>query len=569
MVYKVNYDSLDAMCSNITRQASDWNTEIETVSTASQKLIQSSNMAGNGADAIREYMTNVHQLLQGLICEALSLHASNVVLYFDDYQVSVDSALHTRIDSDELNRLREELENTKNRAIDIDDELAYQLGRISDIFSVNYRDVYGVAQSHQTALDRIKKLDESVCTLETQHQSKDFVCTGNLITSLTALINECLSIQRGGQASFTVEQLAISKAFQAVYAAHLSASDDLAEKSTLLQSAIERQNERELQLQKEIEERIETVKWQKLIVSAVVVVGSALLIAAVPVSGPLVVGLVSGASSAIMGATNEAMDLYIEDGDISGDDLKQVGIEAGKGFAVGFATGVVGGVVGKTVSGLTEGIPALQSANATINTATHVAIGSASDIVTGIATRTTSEVIDQVTDDQEGINLLEIGKEAFDGGEIIKDGVIGGIGGYYDGHKVDYSKSMHSDYEQGTLKDMYAKGELEYSVDPELDGVEYVSSDDLTYDMKPKSDPKFVEDYIIKKKNDGLSSTERITIDNLFSPDDYSNSKHEMSVRMRKIMEMGEKIIDKAKVETNVKLSGGSGALGGAILGSR
>ena len=471
MVYKVNYDSLDAMCSNITRQASDWNTEIEKVSTASQKLIQSSNMTGNGADAIREYMTNVHQLLQGLICEALSLHASNVVLYFDDYQVSVDSALHTRIDSDELNRLREELENTKNRAIDIDDELAYQLGRISDIFSVNYRDASGVAQSHQVAIDRMKKLDENVCTLEMQHQSKDFVYTGNLITSLTALIKECLSIQRGGQSNFTVEQLANSKSFQAVYAAHLSASGDLAEKSALLQSAIDRQNERNELLYEERQAQVEKQKW---ILTGVCVIGSVVAIATIVATGgaatPLVVATVSGVSGAVGAAGNSALDQYVVNGSFENLDWNEIGKDAIVGGVTGFATGYIGagvsGAITKSVANTTIGSTLLSHSNAAVRIGTGAVIGSASEVGAGIVSRGADTML------RTG-DVGEAFENALDGRSMVTDAVIGGVSGGYGEYQktkpdyIDWENTSNSNEEIELMKQMEADGDFE------IDGYDY------------------------------------------------------------------------------------------------
>ena len=95
MSYKVNYDSLGSLCDGITGQANQWSGELSTLSRASNALANTSNMSGQSADAVRAYILNVHQVIQGMLGEILTKHSTNCLRYFGDYQTNVDDALHT------------------------------------------------------------------------------------------------------------------------------------------------------------------------------------------------------------------------------------------------------------------------------------------------------------------------------------------------------------------------------------------------------------------------------------------------------------------------------------------
>lgn len=550
MGYRVNYRLLDAMYDQLNSQATKWEGELDQVKDAANRLVQTDNMSGTGADAMRSYFTKVHLELVQSLTSLVKLHLANFTLYMNEYQSTIDTAFDVIIDEEELAEIVRSINTVKNDALDIDSSIRSELRKVDDIFSVTFRSVTDVADILDQAAAMCTALDQGVTDLESRHAQSAFANTSATIGYLTTSVNAALSQGRSFKTDFDPNGAVYQAAFGQLSAINAALINDLNGKSAALEAAVEYHNAR-----KEMENRIETAKWEKLLVSAAVIVASAVVIAVLPVSGPLVVGAVSAASSAIIGGNNAYMDLYVVDGDVSGDDWKTVGLEAGKGAVTGFVTGVVGGVAGKAISGVTKGIPALHSANTVVNTATHVAIGSTTEVVTGIATRTASGIIDQAFNGEEEFSWSEVGEKAFSGEEILKDAILGGIDGYYEGHKVDYSESMHSDYEQAVLDDMRKSGELETYVDPELDAASLEPADPLTYDMKPVRETNVWEDYFVKKKDDGLTWNERITPDKILTPDDYSHGRHNTVNQVKDIFEKGEKAIDKSRI-SNDPLSG-------------
>lgn len=527
MGYRVDYTLLDAMYEQLNNQVEAWDSELNAAKTAVERLIATSNMSGVGADAIRNYLKNVHAPLVESLIALVDLHRTNCLLYKTDYQQSIDTGFDTVIDEEELSGIVQALGVMKNAAIEVDDEVRAILRQINDIFVTSFRSVTDVADALGVASGMCSTLSQNIIALESRHSQYSFTNTASAIDILTNTINTYLNQGRSFKANYDPNSSANANSnYQLTMLSSILVSD-LNGKAEAAQTAVEYHESR-----KEMENRIETAKWQKLLVSALVVVGSAVLIAALPVSGPLVVGLVSGASSAIIGATNEAADLYIEDGSVSGDDWNKVIMEGSKGFVTGMVTGVVGGIAGRTISDLTKGIPALQSANAAVNVTTHVVIGSTSEVVSGVATRTASEIVDQVMDEDKGLNTdidwKKVKEEALDPTEIGKDIVIGGAGGYMDGHKVDYSEGMNSDYEKGVINEMYESGELEYTVDQDLDAVEVSDKDFIDH----------LSDYTIKHKD-----TDGSLVEEILSPDDYSHQKYEDIMIVNKVIDKTDAII--------------------------
>lgn len=555
MKYRVDYNLLDSMYNQVNSQAETWGTELNAAKTAIERLINTSNMSGVGADAVRDYLTNVHGNMVQALISLVELHRTNFVLYKTDYQQTIDTGFDSVIDEEELEGIMQSLQNMKEAAVGVDEEVRAILRQVNDIFSTPFRSVTDAADVINQANSFCSSLSQKIWALENRHNQAAFSGTETTINLLTGMINSYLTKSRSFKSNYDPSSTANQHDNKRLTMLNSLLLADVNGKAEALQAAVEYHEARE-----EMENRIETAKWEKLLVSALVVVGSAIFIAAIPVSGPLVVGLVSGASSAIISANNEMMDLYVVDGDLSGDDWKQVGIEGGKGFVTGFATGMVGGVASKSLSGLTKGVSALHSTNTTVNMAAHVAVGSATEVAGGVVVRSVGEITEQVMDDKEGINWSDVGSKALDGKEIIKDAVIGGASGYYDGHKVDYSESMHSDYEQAIIDDMYAKGELESSVDPELDAAEYLYMDEYTYDMKKKVENDFIDDYIVKKKDDGLTWQERINVDNILSPDDYSHGKYDTIIGVNEALEQSYKSLDRAGLVNDILDTSSDGA---------
>ncbi len=426
--YKVNFDSLDTVYQNISGQAALWSEKMETLSSKMTALSESKNMSGATADAIRSYLNSVHGTIIGVLGQLILLHTTNLLIYKTEYQSDIDADLHAVIDTAEVDDIQDLLAKKKALAISVDENVAYALGQISDIFSIGYRDVTSVSEAHTNAVVFLKNLCDSIEQLEQNHVASDFSSTQELISSLTAFINERLNNKRDFS-SFTEAELSSSASFLGLYNAYLAASDDLQGKSEAIERAYEIENTRMESLQEEYEERERKAQTFKWIVTAACVVGSVVAIAATGgAATPLVVGAISACSGAIIAGASAGADQYVEHGwSASQWDWGAIGKDALVGGVSGFVTGYLGasvsGAITSSLGTTSVGSTLLNSSNAAVRIGTGVVIGSVSEVWAGIISRGAGAFVSSGGD-------LEATKDAaFDGKSILTDVAIGGVSG--------------------------------------------------------------------------------------------------------------------------------------------
>ncbi len=428
MGFHVNFDSLDAMYSGIYGQAANWLSALETLSNATTALAESDEMSGSGADAIRDYMSSVHGMLQGLLAQLIQLHEKNNLLYKQDYMQNIDTSLHAVIKESELDDIHASLSRQKNQAIDVDGELHDAMNRIRDIFTLYYNDITNVDQSHTSAMTFLTELDDSVKELESRHTDTDFINTGDMITQLTAMIQELLTKGRSYKSDFSMEQLAGSETFQKLYGSYLNVAKECEDKASAIETAIENENERISDLQEEYEKRQKEAQAAKWIVTGLCVIGSIVAIAATGgAATPLVVGAVSAVSSAVIAGTNNLANSYVEHGNLQNVDWGSFGKDVAVGAVTGFVTGYVGaGVGGAITSGLSKtaaGAALMNSSNAVVRIGTGAVIGSVSEVGSGIVSRGAGTFITSGGDLEESMDA------AFNMENIAYDAAMGGISG--------------------------------------------------------------------------------------------------------------------------------------------
>mgnify|MGYP001850869127 CR=1 FL=1 len=432
MSYKVDFDSLDSLYNAVGNQANNWISELEAVKGKLQILLDTSDMSGAAADSIKSYIENVHITLIALLTQLVSLHSSNCLLYKSDYQTKVDTGLHSVIKSTELSDFKGRIDTTKATAISIDESISYVLNGIKDIFYISYADVSKVDTQHLSVSNFLSDLDTEINTLENTHYDNDFVNTTRLINALRAFINEQTATSRTYKTNFKIEYLASSSSFLQLYDSHVDVTEEIESKSSAINAAIENENQRVADLQKEYEERQEKATIIKWIVTGVCIVGS---IAAIAATGgaatPLVVGTVSAISGAVMAGTNNLTDQYVQHGNLIENsdkiDWGSVGKAAVVAGVVGFVTGAIGAGVGGAITSklgsTTIGNTLLHSSSGFVRVGTGAVIGSASEVTSGIVTRGVGTFI------ATGGDLEKAFKDAVDVKNIAFDAAIGGVGG--------------------------------------------------------------------------------------------------------------------------------------------
>ena len=432
MSYKVDFDSLDSMYNSIGNQANNWISELESIKDKLKTLLDTANMSGAAAENIKSYIENVHMTLIALLAQLVSLHSSNCLLYKSDYQTNVDTDLHSVIKSTELLDYKECIDTTKATAISIDNSIAYILNGIKDIFYVSYADVSTVDAKHISVSNFLSDLDAEINTLENNHYNNDFINTTEMINALRAFINEQTACSRTYRTNFTIDSLASSTTFLQLYNSHVDVTEEMNSKSSAIDTAIENENQRVADLQREYEERQKKATIIKWIVTGVCVVGS---IAAIAATGgaatPLVVGAVSAASGAVMAGANNLTDQYVEHGNLieNADKIdwgsfgKDVVVAGVTGFVTGYAGASIGGAITSGLSKTTVGNTLLHSSNGFIRVGTSATIGSVSEVTSGVITRGAGTLISSKGDLDAAID------DAFNVKNIVTDATIGGLSG--------------------------------------------------------------------------------------------------------------------------------------------
>ncbi len=431
MGYKVDYDALDSFYTAIGNQVSNWSTEVEEIQKKFAVLKNTSNMSGEAADNVKNYILYVHETIITLLMQLISTHSNNCFLYKKDYQMNIDTGLHSCIESAELEDFNGRIGGTKSTAIGIDNSLFYVLNGIKDILTIKYDDIEDVARKHDWASNYLTNLNQDILDLEKKHVDNDFNSTTDLISSIKTFINEQLSQNRSYRINFTTESLSSSKAFYGLYQSALCVEEENSSKAEEIETAIENENQRIEDLQEEYEERQKNANVGKWVVTGLCVVGSIAVIAATGgAATPLVVGAVSATSSAIMAGSNNLANQYVQHGNLfeNADKIdwgsfgKDVAIAGVTGFVTGSVGACIGGAVTSGLAKTTIGNTLLHSSSAAVRIGTGAVIGSVSEVTSGAATRAIGTLI--TTGD-----VGEALDDASDVKQIVLDATIGGIGG--------------------------------------------------------------------------------------------------------------------------------------------
>lgn len=480
MGFKVDFDALDTHYYSIATQVGAWQEQLEEIAGAIEVLSGSDNMSGSGADSIRSYMQTVHSTILATISELLSSHCVKCRLYMTDYQRSVDTDLHAVIVEDELSDLIPQYSAQNKKAIQVYDETVYALSQIKDIFYVTYPGVSGVDGAHTSITQFMQDLKDEINSLESSHLASDFTESEEMIASIQGFIEEMSAKSRSYMTSFTPQGLAGSDSFRRLYAAHLAIQSQLEADAPKIESAEEFQAERVAQIQAEIEERERKAKIINWVVTGVCIVGS---VAAIALTGgaaaPLVVGAISAVSGAVIAGTKNLTGQYVQNGSLAGADWMSFGKDVFVGAVTGFVTGYVGASVGGAItSGLSNtsvGSTLLTSSNAFVRIGTGAAIGSVSQVGSGIVSRGAGSYI------ASGGDLDAAMEDAFDTQQMVVDAVIGGASGgitEYKQYKADMAVRDYNEIqnpvehaaERGYELESGKNGTLEYS------GTDYIKT---------------------------------------------------------------------------------------------
>lgn len=424
MGYKVDYDALFSFTSAIGSQVNTWNEILGQVQAAAQTLIGTQKMSGMAADNIRSYLQTVHGTILSSLCQIVSLHQENSLLYWNAYQEEIDGSPHAVIEKEELSGIAEELGKSRQDAVQINDSAENTIQRIQDLVYIGFRDVGGVDEAHKRAARLIRDTDEKIEALEERHLRNDFSATTQMFESLKAFLSDQLSKGREYKENFSADSLAGSPEAASLYDAYVAVNRQRQEHVPALQKAIENANEHVEILQEEYEQRQKEAQVINWIVTGLCIVASVVVtFATAGAATPLVMAGITGAA---MSGTRSITSQYVENGDWGKTDWGAVVGEAAIGGITGVATAYVGGQVGNAVTGFIgkTGVGTmLNSASGLTRIGGNAIVGSVSEVASGVGSRGIGSFL------TNGGNLGEAVVDAINPGEIVQDAVVGGVGG--------------------------------------------------------------------------------------------------------------------------------------------
>ncbi|MEE3497712.1 MAG: T7SS effector LXG polymorphic toxin [Ruminococcus bromii] len=429
MGYKVDFDALDTLYYSINNKAVEWSEALGGVHESVNNLAASDCITGAGAENIKSYLSEVHSMVIGLLGRIISAHADNCLLYKRAYQDNIDTSVHAVILEDELTDIIGDLHVYQNQTYSVDCQIRSALTSISDIFyNQSYRGYSTVDDDFETTKNKVKTLDKDIHSLENSHLNSDFTNTEALLEKLTAYLNTQLSKPKSYKTEFSLEQAQKDPTLQEIALAYKALSEESDAKRTALKTAGENEQARVEILQKEYEERQQTATIINWVVTGLCIVGSIAITvatcgAASPLAVALTVGAVSAGSGVIMAGTQSITSQWVETGDLSKTDWLDVGkcslIAGVTGFVTGFVSAGVGGVVTSKLASAAVTAPLINSSSTVTRVATHVVIGSASEVASGTVSRFAGGII-STGDVDESL------KQAFDPKNILFDAALGG-----------------------------------------------------------------------------------------------------------------------------------------------
>lgn len=340
MGYKVDYGAMRALLGAYSNVIGKWNGAISSVMDKEAAIEASQNIAGNKADRMKEYLNATYSCASTSMTILLETFQRNYLLYLDAYLQQVDPEGDTCIDEAELSDRHTALQEKRRQFQQIGLDAENTVQGISDLVSLPSLDVSEPDTAFSTILNSLDELDIAVNGLESAHVSTDFSTIDALIAQLDAYFQELYGLSESYKTDFSIESFislasipSLLMTTQDAYRQLVAQESDVARASQNLERILQQE-------QAELEKRKEQADWAKvgvnIVIGAASAAASAALLATTGPVGVIIIGTVSGASSAVFSA---AADEYVEKGWNTADwDTNRITIHG----CIGAVTGMIG-----------------------------------------------------------------------------------------------------------------------------------------------------------------------------------------------------------------------------------
>lgn len=432
MSFVLDYIALENMQVSVRNNYSMWCEKLDVLSKSIDDLTGSDRMEGESADSLKLYLSTVHNSIISSLSLLCSAHYSKFSTYYNDYIKNIDTELEFYIDSQELDTISSDIQNTYKSIENIDNEITSTLNGISDILTVKRQDLSSVKSTHNQVVKYIDDLKTKINDCEKNHFRNDFEETGTSIKNTKSFINECLNKKRSFKCHFSNDSLISMESAPAFIGSINKINADIRENedtyTKAIQNADENVNSYNAKLQEEREKKAKVYKW--IVGVGCVVASVAVIVATAGTATPLVMGGLGAATGIATSITDDLADSYIENGNLNHINWKEVMIDATVAGVSGFVTGYVGGSFGNWI----DGNSLATSSNAIIKSVGKVGTESVKEIVNGELERVSSAIVEESInvafgDESLTAGLNKIKENAFNPKAIARDAIGGGING--------------------------------------------------------------------------------------------------------------------------------------------
>lgn len=348
MGYKVNYQGLDNFGYGIFGQVNQWQEELQDLSQKTIALINSTNMAGKGAESIREYMMVVHVLLQEMLQQLIVLHDLNYLRYKADYIENIDREYHVEIHQDELYDIKADLKTRIDEALDIQSDVDMMLRCVSSFFKASNKGVDDCVEAHEDAVNILTKLDNRIQELEARHLAADFGDTGDCINSLRSYMFSLFGKGRAYKTEFSAQAHANTEAFQKAARSYIGIGEKLEKESDTVKRAVALEEDRMSVVGEDYKARESKAVW------VTIIAGAAITVVSIASTGGTATPAVIAKVSAICGGGSSAVSymgkLYAADGTLKYISGREMSAEIAQGVLSGYVAGGVSAVSGNVVA---------------------------------------------------------------------------------------------------------------------------------------------------------------------------------------------------------------------------
>ena len=263
------------------------------------ELMEGDGMKGEGADAIRAYISEFHlSMTNGLNVLLLQLY-SKLLLYTDDYYSNIDDAPDALLIEDALNTHITTLRNRLNLIDYFDGEAGTVVGSVSDICDITKQGKHTLDEIGKGLIRRTQQLIEDVTVLEESHAG-DLDEPQELLDSLKGMMASfCWQVDKR-MSGYEPGMIVQSAEFGEMAEAFALNVNDYTEQVEQMETAREHE-----QYRKEVEFRIDNGIMKILYGVGCVVTGVCAILATGGAATPLVVMSWVGATGATVYGLSE------------------------------------------------------------------------------------------------------------------------------------------------------------------------------------------------------------------------------------------------------------------------